>query len=247
MRYKGATLRLLVSVRDAREAVDALAGGADVIDAKEPLGGALGAVDAATAREITRYVGARRPVSIVIGDHARPDDAARAAEQGWRCGASIVKVGLAGVLSRRRARDVVRAVRSSARSCATAVVAYADAAEAGALRAEEVVEIARCEGAGGIVLDTFDKSGPGLFWHLRGERLGAIVAAAHATGLFLGMAGRLGAAHIQEARGLGADLFGVRGAVCESQREARLSRSLVFALATRLREGDSAELAMQPA
>ena len=34
--------KLLVSVRDAAEAIDALAGGADLIDVKEPLAGSLG-------------------------------------------------------------------------------------------------------------------------------------------------------------------------------------------------------------
>jgi len=37
-------MRLLVSVRDASEARAALAGGAGIIDAKEPLNGPLGAV-----------------------------------------------------------------------------------------------------------------------------------------------------------------------------------------------------------
>ena len=38
-------MRLLVSVRSAAEVAAALAGGADIIDAKEPSRGGLGAVD----------------------------------------------------------------------------------------------------------------------------------------------------------------------------------------------------------
>lgn len=247
MSYKGASLRLLVSVRDVREAVDALAGGADVIDAKEPLRGALGAVDASMARAIVRRVGARRPVSIVIGDFMRPDEAARAAGEACRCGASIVKVGLAGVASIACARDIVHAVRSSTTSSATTVVAYADAERARTLVAEEVVELAMSEGAGGVVLDTFDKDGPGLFAHLRAERVATIVADAHAGGLFVGVAGRLGLAHVDEAREAGADLFGVRGAVCSGGRQASLSPARVRALALLLRERDGAHLAAQPA
>ena len=41
-------MRLLVSVRSADEVAAAMAGGADIIDAKEPARGSLGAVDAAT-------------------------------------------------------------------------------------------------------------------------------------------------------------------------------------------------------
>ena len=47
-------MRLLVSVASATEASAALAGGADVIDAKNPLAGALGAVSVGVLREIHR-------------------------------------------------------------------------------------------------------------------------------------------------------------------------------------------------
>jgi uncharacterized protein (UPF0264 family) len=56
------TPRLLVSVRDAAEAVEALAGGADWIDLKEPQRGPLGAVDAVTARDVVHVVAGRVPV-----------------------------------------------------------------------------------------------------------------------------------------------------------------------------------------
>ena len=49
-------MRLLVSVSSAAEASAALAGGADVIDAKDPLAGALGAVSADVLREIHAIV-----------------------------------------------------------------------------------------------------------------------------------------------------------------------------------------------
>src|SRR4051812_47948913 len=41
---QGAVMELLVSVRSAKEVEAALAGGADIIDAKEPSRGSLGAV-----------------------------------------------------------------------------------------------------------------------------------------------------------------------------------------------------------
>src|SRR3712207_1522808 len=45
-------VRLLVSVRSAAEAGTALEGGADIVDAKEPARGPLGAVDPVTIAEI---------------------------------------------------------------------------------------------------------------------------------------------------------------------------------------------------
>ena len=47
-------MRLLVSVRSEEEARAALAGGAEIIDAKEPSRGALGAVEIGVLREIVR-------------------------------------------------------------------------------------------------------------------------------------------------------------------------------------------------
>ena len=61
-------MRLLVSVADVEEAAAALAGGADVIDAKDPRAGALGAVQARVLREIRAGIGDARPVTAAIGD-----------------------------------------------------------------------------------------------------------------------------------------------------------------------------------
>ena len=58
--------RLLVSVRNAAEAETALAGGATVIDVKEPSRGSLGRVDDATLAEVMRR-GGRRPISAGVG------------------------------------------------------------------------------------------------------------------------------------------------------------------------------------
>ena len=51
----------------AAEAAAALAGGADIIDAKNPLAGALGAVSETTLREIAAAVAGWRPVTAALG------------------------------------------------------------------------------------------------------------------------------------------------------------------------------------
>ena len=53
-------MRLLVSVRAAAEVAPALAGGADIIDAKEPARGSLGAVSPTRLREIAAAGAAER-------------------------------------------------------------------------------------------------------------------------------------------------------------------------------------------
>ena len=61
-------MRLLVSVRSQHEAEAALAGGADIIDAKDPHLGPLGSVSIPALREICKVGGHSRPVTAALGD-----------------------------------------------------------------------------------------------------------------------------------------------------------------------------------
>src|SRR5205823_2135975 len=103
-------MRLLVSVRGPVEACAALAGGADVIDAKDPACGALGAVSAERLAAIRRTVGAARPVSAALGD-AR-DEGTVAAAAAAAAGAALGEPGFGGVTSAARAPRLARAARA---------------------------------------------------------------------------------------------------------------------------------------
>src|SRR5262249_27258839 len=62
------SMRLLVSVASAAEALAALGGGADVVDAKDPHAGALGAVSAEVLHGIRAAIAGARPLSAALGD-----------------------------------------------------------------------------------------------------------------------------------------------------------------------------------
>src|SRR5687767_13229819 len=133
-------MRLLVSVRNASEAAAALAGGADIVDAKEPLNGPLGKVSPAALASIASAVAGAAPVSAALGDIGR-DDIVRGAHDATSVGAAFVKVGFAGMRGRLDiAADVLAsaAVRSPA---ALVLVAYADYETAGAPSPEEVIAL----------------------------------------------------------------------------------------------------------
>ena len=68
--------RLLVSVRGPDEALTALRAGADLIDAKDPERGALGALPPETVRAIVAGVSGRAVTSAVAGDGTGPEIAA---------------------------------------------------------------------------------------------------------------------------------------------------------------------------
>src|SRR5438093_1282545 len=89
-------MQLLVSVADASEGRAALLGGADVIDAKDPRQGALGAVRPEVLRELRAAVGAARPLSAALGDAGPPLLVECRARAAARLGATFVKVGFRG-------------------------------------------------------------------------------------------------------------------------------------------------------
>src|SRR5436853_4004631 len=66
-RIMGRTPQLLVSVRDVAEAMSARAGGADVIDIKEPKRGPLGRADDAVVSAVRNAVGHDCLVSAALG------------------------------------------------------------------------------------------------------------------------------------------------------------------------------------
>jgi len=229
-------MQLLVSVADGREARAALAGGADVIDAKDPGRGALGAVRPAVLVAIRDAVGSSRPVSAALGDARDERAVAQAARAAAARGVAFVKLGFAGVASEERARRLAAAARHGASEGAgggtgaeVVLVAYADWLRAGSLAPERLVAVAVAARAAGMLLDTALKDAS-LFGRVALEAVGAWVRVVHEAGMFACLAGSLGGADLATARALGADLVGVRGAACVGGRTGRVARARVAAL-----------------
>ena len=222
-------MRLLVSVRNAVEAAAALAGGADIIDAKEPLNGPLGAVSADVLGGIVAAVGRAVPVSAALGDADDVDVVARAGSA-RRAGVTFVKVGLAG--SRRRpglTEDVFMLARSIEQP-ALVLVAYADFDVADAPTPAELLTIADHVNPAGILLDTFDKAGPGLTSLMPACTLAAFVSRAKARGRFVAVAGKLTLEDLETVHDVGADVAGLRGAACDGGRCGVVTAERVTAL-----------------
>ena len=230
-------MQLLVSVRDSAEARCALDGGADIIDAKEPRSGALGAVSLTTFAAIATAVGPRRSVSAAIGDVRDEQAAERGACDYARAGAAFVKIGFAGIGSEARVESLIGAAARGAAAGGGRVVAvaYADYTAADALSPEIILSAARRAGAHGVLLDTALKDGPALFSLLPARSLAVWAGHARASGLFTAVAGRLGLDDCASAAGMGADIIGVRGAACDGGRDGVVSAVKVRELTTALR------------
>jgi uncharacterized protein (UPF0264 family) len=225
-------MRLLVSVATAGEASAALAGGADLIDAKDPAGGALTPVSADVFRAIHEGVGGLRPVTAALGNAADEGAIEQTARSFASTGARFVKVGFAGIASAGRVGELTRAAVRGARagsdkSCGVVVVAYADADRAFGLAPFALVAEAARAGAEGLLLDTADKAGAGLRELMDHAALAAFISSVREAGLFVALAGQLKRDDLPFVRDAGADIAGVRGAACEGGRQGTVSAERV--------------------
>jgi uncharacterized protein (UPF0264 family) len=247
-------MRLLVSVRNAEEARAALAGGAEIVDAKEPSLGALGAVDIGVLREIVEAVNGMRPVSAALGDAGDAEWLASAARAAAEAGAMFVKVGFADVRDpaavRARLARVMDGALLPSSPCAVIAVAYADWDEVGGAAPQTVLAAAAAEGAMGVLVDTVRKDGAGLFRCLGRAALGSLVRDARARSLMVALAGRISIEDLAFAYEAGAEIVGVRGAACEHGREGRVREGRVRELVSardllRVHAGDSYAIARE--
>jgi uncharacterized protein (UPF0264 family) len=225
-------MRLLVSVRNADEASAALEGGADIIDAKEPSSGALGAVALPALRGIVATVGDARLVTAALGDAVHERQIAQTAHAYARGGARLVKVGFSGVSSRPRVAALVAAAGDGAGAHAGVIAtAYADAGLVGSLDPFAIVDAAATAGAAGVLLDTAVKQGPGLRELMPLPLLRSWVTIAREARLLVAVAGKLTADDLRHVNDARPDIVGVRGAACHSGRTGRIASENVRDLA----------------
>jgi (5-formylfuran-3-yl)methyl phosphate synthase len=203
---------LLASVTSVSEARIALAGGADIIDVKDPAQGALGAADPAVIAAVVREVAGHRAVSATVGD--LPLDADRIAAAVARTAATGVHYVKVGVFGRELPRSVLEALAAYAADGVRIVaVLFAD-------RSPDLNIAARVANAGlaGVMLDTADKRAGSLRDVLTDGGLQTFVSAARGSGLLTGLAGSLRLDDIPSLLALAPDYLGFRGALCAGQR-----------------------------
>jgi uncharacterized protein (UPF0264 family) len=230
------TPRLLVSVRNAGEALAAAAAGADFIDLKDPAAGALGGLPVERIVTIVRALRADHtgvPISATVGDLAASecDEILRRVAGVWACRVDYVKVGIEAGSG---AEPLLHAL---ARSGAPIVpVLIADHGVDGSL-----VDMAvRTSAFPAVMLDTQDKRGGSLLRRVPIASLAAFVATVRGRGVMAGLAGALRIEDADALRGLAPDFAGFRSAVCEGERATALDPARVRELRRRLVGEDAA-------
>ncbi len=213
-------MKLLISVVNKAEALDSINGGADILDVKNPKEGSLGANFPRVIRQVKEVTPKNLELSATLGDLPNlPGTASLAALGAAVSGVDYVKAGLFGVKTSEEATalmtEVVRAVKEYDSGLKTIASGYADFRTVGCVNPLELPMVAHNAGADGVLVDVKVKDGKtNLFSFLADEEFKELVDAAHDYGLLAALAGSLDTQDIPRVHRLGADIIGVRGAVC---------------------------------
>ena len=239
---------LLVSVRDADEARDAVEAGAELIDIKEPHAGPLGAAAPETIAEIIRVVAGRRPLSVALGELA---DQKSTFGDRLPPGIRFAKLGLASSVRQAfqpdrpangfQKTDLVHPLAPSDRTIPERHIPRGRHLRR--LRERRSPATGRSHrsraqrlGCHAMLIDTFDKRGPGLLDHLSLSEIKRLVTSARTANLLVVLGGQIIADHLPDLLPLAPDYIAVRGAVCRGDRAGRLDPDRVRQFARRIRQ-----------
>jgi len=225
---------MLASVTSPAEARVCLGAGADIIDAKDPSAGALGAFSVARVTAIAAEIAASetrpaRAVSATVGDlPADPEPVCDAANQMAAAGVDYVKVGFQrggdpqGVISRLADCDLGKARLVG--------VLFADQNPD-----FELIRAMARAGFAGVMLDTADKRSGSLSRILSSGKLSSFIQRSKESRLFAGLAGSLRLNDIDALANLKPDILGFRGALClDSDRTFAIDERAVAAVRSRI-------------
>lgn len=221
-------VKLLISVRNEQEALDALAGGADWIDLKEPSAGPLAPVGLCTAERVIDVVDGRCPLSAALGEIVDwPYSAARQLVE--LPGIAVVKLGPAGCAPEDRWKKVwlqtFEACLNEGKNLAAVI--YADWMSANAPHQFDILRLAIDSGCRYLVIDTFDKSRGSCLTALAEHELRGILNIGREHKMTCVLAGNLRASDFSQIAQWSIDMVAVRGAACSNGRASRVDRDLV--------------------
>jgi dihydroneopterin aldolase len=213
--------KMLASVADLAETEIAVAGGADIIDLKDPRAGALGAVATDVIRQAVKAIAGRRLTSAVLGDlPMEPDTIRTRAEEVAATGVDYVK---SGFFPSPNAAACAAALAPVVARTKLIAVLFADRDPDFGL-----LEVFARHGFHGVMVDTADKTKGRLLDHLPPERVPAFVDRARSLGLKVGLSGSLETPDIPRLLPFAPDFLGFRGALCDrSERTAGISMEAV--------------------
>jgi len=204
---------LLVSVRSVDEVEAALAGGADLIDVKEPAKGPLAPAEAEVVAAVIAKVKNRVPVSAGLGEWS--PNAITDAHWHLELKINYVKWGLAGYSPRPGwGEDLLDTRRELPVGMEMVAVAYADWERAKSVPPGEMVRFAKRFRFKAFLLDTWGKDNKTLFDFASPGEVADLIESLKRVDTIVAIGGSLKPEHVKQLKGAAPDYYAVRTSAC---------------------------------
>src|SRR5262245_25443491 len=204
---------LLISVRSADEVAAALAGGADLIDVKEPAKGPLAPAEAEVVAAVIQAVKRKVPVSAALGEWS--PNALTEAHWHLELKLDYVKWGLANYSpSPGWGEDLLDTRRQLPVGMEMVAVAYADWERAKSIPPAELVKFAKRFRFKAFLLDTWGKDGKTLLDFMKPADVIELVESLKRVYITVAVGGSLRPEHAKQLKAAAPDYFAVRSSAC---------------------------------
>ena len=240
---------LMVSVQNLPEALEALKGGADIVDVKNLQEALVGSAHPQVVKEVREAVPSEHHASVTLG--VVPNQVGTVAMAVYTAGvlnATSVKVGFMAT-EYELAVEILQASRDALEGTETKLIGslFADNPLYSGLDPHRMVDLARDGRCDGFLVDTLTKDGRNLFDFLSEQDLRDMVFGGKELGMSTALSGHLRIEDLHELARINPDIVGVRGAVCQKgDRESGVHWEAVAEFRRQLELRQSGEIEVRP-
>ena len=208
---------LMVSVQNLDEALQALKGGADIVDVKNLQEALVGSAHPHIVRDVRNAIPMERHASVTLG--VVPNQVGTVAMAVYTAGvlqATSVKVGFMNH-EYEAAVETLHACKEALDGFDTKLIGslFADNTMFGGLEPHLMNKLAIETACDGWLIDTLTKDGRNLFDFIREEELREMVFEGKEAGMSTALSGHLRITDLDELARINPDIVGVRGAACQ--------------------------------
>ena len=241
---------LMVSVQNLNEAIEALHGGADIVDVKNLQEALVGSAHPLTVKAVRDSIPIDRHASVTLG--VVPNQAGTVAMAVYAAGildATSVKVGFMKT-EYSEAVEVLLECKEALNGFDTKLIGslFADNPLYDGLDASHMVRLAEDSECDGWLIDTLTKDGRNLFDFIPEPELRDMVLSGKKSGMSTALSGHLKMSDLDELARINPDIVGVRGAVCQKgDRDSAVHRDAVAEFTRQLRLRETGKISVREA
>ena len=241
---------LMVSVQNLNEAIEALHGGADIVDVKNLQEALVGSAHPLTVKAVRDSIPMDRHASVTLG--VVPNQAGTVAMAVYAAGildATSVKVGFMRT-EYNEAVEVLLECKQALEGFDTKLIGslFADNPLYDGLDAKHMVDLAEESRCDGWLIDTLTKDGRNLFDFIPESELRDMVLSGKKSGMSTALSGHLKMSDLDELARINPDIVGVRGAVCQKgDRDSAVHRDAVAEFTRQLRMRETGQISVREA